>query len=348
MSATFDSAISVVINLDTPPITSQGFGTVLLASGVDPGFDDVKVRTYASAKAVDADNDLVAGLKIAVKAAFAQGEHVQMVKVGDARGDNLTAGLAAIAAEDNDWYGLALNSRVAADNTEAATWAETAQKLFVAQTSDADVLVAGDTDIASTLKTASRLRTSVLWHHSDVEWAALAWLADRLGADPDVQTTIWKFVTLSGITPSKIDDTKKGVGLGKGANLYLTFGGQGSTGNGTLADGHKIDELITADWLRVRIAQDLKQLLLDYSNRRQKIPYTDKGFQILGQAARSRLNQGERVGHFEEGTSAVQLPKKADIPQATQAIRHYGFSLSTQPAGAIESTGITGYVSLNV
>lgn len=347
MSATFDGDISVQINLDAPPVTGAGFGTVLLACITPPGFSGTLVKVYTSAQEAAQDNDLTAAVQAALNTAFAQAG-VEQVKVGDASAGGLTDQLAAIAAEDNDWYGLVLDSRVTLDNLDAATWAEANEKLFVAQSSDPDILNPGDTDLASVLMVSARLRSTVLWHHDDAEWAALAWAVDRLAADPDVTTTIWKFATLAGITPSSVTSTQKAEVLSKKANLYLTFGGQGSSGPGTLADGHKIDELITADWLRVRLTERFQQVLLGASNRREKIPYTDAGFEVFGNEARAQLTQGEEVGHFEPGSSFVRLPALSKVASATRQARHLEFALGARPAGAIEGASITGYVSLSI
>ena len=72
----------------------------------------------------------------------------------------LAADLAAIQAEDADWYGLIVaDAQSAAQIAAIATWAETQRVIYFAHTIDTAVELAPTTDIHSTLKTAQRLRT---------------------------------------------------------------------------------------------------------------------------------------------------------------------------------------------
>lgn len=261
-------------------------------------------------------------------------------------------GLDAILAGESNWYGLCVESRKAWDILSAAAWAEANKRLYIAQSGDADVKSGAysvdATDVASKLRQAAYRQTALLYYADNTEWADVAWACNRLAVDPDRQTTIWKFVTLDGVAVSSITSTEKANILGKYANCYLTFFKQGSTGNGTAADGTKIDLVLTKDWLKARTEERFAQILLNATNRGQKVPYTDEGFAVFAASALSQLADGVAAGHFQAGTPYVDMPLRSAVSGADAAARKLAFSFGAAPAGAVESVTITGYVSLDI
>lgn len=261
----------------------------------------------------------------------------------------MNAELALVAAEDNDWYGIALESRKAWNIEQAAIYAQSNDKLFVAQSSDADILTTATDDIASTLQTLTYTKSGVEYHADDLEFADVAWLANRLSVNPDNASTTWAKVMLVGVTPQDaITSTAKANLLGKNANVYLTLLKVGATGAGTVASGEWIDVVVTADWLKFRLQEDIAQTLLNASNRGDKVPFTDQGINIFGALVESRLDQGSEIGHFIADTAIVNLPALADFSTTDRNNRHLAFTFSVQPAGAIHTTTINGNVSLTV
>lgn len=265
---------------------------------------------------------------------------------------NVSTELDEVVAENNDWYGLHLESRDATDILRAASWTEgRPQKVHVPQSSDSDVSTSSTTDIASQLAALSYERTALMYYTDDSTWAAFSWLADRLAADPDETTTIWSFVTLAGVTTEELGTTKQSNVLGKNANVYSTFLDIGSTGLGTLANGQKIDLRVTADWAARRIKERLAQVLLNASNAKTKIPYTNGGITIFGREVDAQLSEGDRLGHFvqpADDTERVNLPDANELDAQTKASRILSFTWQAEPAGAIEGANITGFVTLTL
>lgn len=261
-------------------------------------------------------------------------------------------GLDEILGAGASFYGFTLERREDHNLLSAAAWAEANSRLFLAQTSSSGVLsgayAVDATDIGSRLRAASYRHTALLYHHSDSEPAAAAWAAQRLAVNPDQQTTIWKFATLSGITPSAITSTQKTALLSRNANVYLTFFGSGSTGNGDAADGTKLDLVLTADWLKARVEEALAQLLLNATARGSKLPYTDDGFNTFSATTLRVLDLGVRAGHFVAGTTFVTMPELSQVSNSDRANRHLAFTFGAAPAGAVESVGVVGYVSLDL
>lgn len=354
MGATFDSEISVQVNLDAPPITRAGFTTLLIV-GATAGFAANEVRAYSTPAEVAADADLSVLLAAMATAAFAQTLRPAVVKVGDAALFNAT-NLDAIMANDSAWFGLAITSRVAADILAVATWANSAGRLFMGQSNDAAILAtayvaAAGTDVANNLKDAGERYAGLLYHHDDAEFADVAWMANRLSVNPDRRTSTWKFVTLVGVTISVITSTQKANAQSKNCNLVLPFFGTSATGEGITmegASGRFIDLVVTAAWVKARVEEALAQLLLNVVNAGRKIPYDDGGLNTFSNAVLKVLKQGTFAGHFVAGTEQVVMPALADVPAPDRAARTINFTFGAEPAGAIHSASLVGYVALDL
>lgn len=256
--------------------------------------------------------------------------------------------LSAVVAESPDWYGLCIESRDALQIERAAAWTESAGRLFVAQTSDSDVITAAMSDVVSTLAGLSYRRTLGIYHANDAQYADAALLGLKLAADPDEITTFWKYATLAGIAVDDLTSTQRDNVLGKGGNVYLPFFGQASIANGYMVDGNPADLLITIDWVTARISEAIAQRFLSASNANDKIPYTDAGIQIFASIVRKVLVVGEGIGHFTPDTSEVTAPLASAVTSADKANRILRISFVTEAAGAIESVRINGSVVVDL
>lgn len=263
--------------------------------------------------------------------------------------DAVTIGdeLDAIVAENGDWYGLTLVSRTKLTILHAAAWVETQPRIFVTQSSDADVLTSATTDVASELQGASYNRTALLYYPTNTTYADMAWLANRLAADLDVRQTVWYGVTLVGPTPSTgISSTAKSNALGKNANLYLTQGTVGATGQGLMASGRNIDEQTTIDWLIARVFEAITQLILNESNALRKIPYTDEGFAQIESVTRGVLSRAVRAQHLSPSASGIppyiDMPTLAEIAPADRSARLLRFSFGGLFTSAVREVRVTG------
>ena len=258
--------------------------------------------------------------------------------------------LDAIVAENGDWYGLTLISRTKLTILHAAAWTETQPRIFIAQSSDADILTTANTDVAYDLEQLAYQRTALLYYPTNGTYADLAWLANRLAADLDVQQTVWYGVTLVGVTPtSSLSETQKTNVLNKKANLYLTQGGLGSTGNGLMASGQDIDEITTIDWVVARAREAITQLFLTESNALRKVPFTEEGFAQIASVVNPVLQRGVAAEHFTLSANGdgpfVDMPTLAEVDPADRAARLLRFSFYALLAGAIRSVSVSGAVT---
>ncbi len=253
-----------------------------------------------------------------------------------------------IANENGDWFGLVITSRVAEDLRQTAAWAETARRLYVAQTADAAVLTTATDDIASELQDASRAFTAVMYHASATEYADAAWCAKVLSFSLETTSPTWAFHQLSGVTPDAMSVTQRDNAIGKNCNVYLPLKSLPATWPGKVAGGKWTDEIVIAEWFRARHEEDIAQALINASARGEKIPYTDEGFAVFESILRRRYAQGVTAGHFVEGQLVTNFPRRADIADADATARVYRWSASIQLAGAVHRTESTIYLTSSV
>lgn len=107
MSATLDSLFNINVNLDAPPITRAGFGTVMtLVSG--ESFAE-RVRYYGSAKAAADDSELSATGKAIVAAAYSQAQKPRRFAIGRRGADVAQVDTVTVVASTDGDYTVTIN-----------------------------------------------------------------------------------------------------------------------------------------------------------------------------------------------------------------------------------------------
>ena len=260
---------------------------------------------------------------------------------------NYATELAEILTEDSAWYGLTIQSRAKADILYTAAWMESNDRLFMAQSLDADVLTGAANNVLATLKALNYARTALAWHHSGTEYLGAAWVGYTLQADPDAVTTIWAYKPLVGVTIKDPDltATQQGYITSQYGNCLTTFGGVTCSGMGILVDGRKLDTLVTKDWYKARLVEKYQGVLLAASTRNQKIPYTDKGLKVFVTQAESVNGQGIAVGHFAPDSTSASVPAVADVPAADKTNRIVRVTSKGVLAGAVEAVVVTASIT---
>lgn len=356
---TWDGNITVNILGAAQAVDRKVLG-VPLHYTVDVTFASVLVKQYDTPQAAIDDTELGTTAKAAVAAHFNQQPRPPHVLVGKDTKitvdyDQPAVALAAIIAENPDFYAFDCGSRAEADLLATALAAESLDRLFLAQSSDAAILAATAGNVAEDLKGFAYTRTGLLYHATDTAHAAFSWLSAKLAADPDTTATIWAYETLAGITVDTLTDTQHTNCVDQYCNTYETFKGVGATGQGILADGNRIDSLIAKDWFKARVEEGIAQLLLDASSQHTKIPYTQAGLWQIAQvlinvAGRGRPKEetpagpGGGIGHFAYRASGeiidINVPNIADVDPADITAREATISGTVTLSGAIESVTI--------
>lgn len=275
-------------------------------------------------------------------------------------GETWSAGLAAIRDYSDDWYELIITIRTQGIVETVAGWIEAldSPKRFRTASADGNIInVAPGSDttsIAAVLKALNYDRSFDIYHSkadgsmSD-EWIDAAWSAMALGFNPDVETATEKFKTLPGITPDSLTSTQRlnAIGTedsptsGKNSNIYTVVAGEAVTQSGIMASGEWADIIFGADWLKVRMEEQIFQLL----KRNPKVPYTTDGILTIVGAIRAQLKRGQNTGFLAFDAQqdptfgyAMEVPAITDIDSADKANRILkGIKFYATVAGAIHA-----------
>lgn len=321
MGATHDTNINVQIVLDAAAPAQAGFGIAMLVAEV-AGYDaQTDPRTLSFTSSADVATALDAGevsstAAAILNAALAQQPRPATVKLGRKEElESYTDALTAIEAEDPTWYGVAIESRLAADIVAVAQWVETRPRLFIAQSSDTDWLTSGVPAGFTALEVLER--TALIFHTTDTEGADFAWLANRLAFDPDTFSAPWD-TRIFGVQSydSNITAGQREAAFANNANLMLPYGPvQTFVDPGINVGNRPIYELITRDWFQLRLEQKIAQAKINASARGTKIPLGQQGISILRPLVESQFSEGVAAGHFVDGQTEVTFfePTQADI-----------------------------------
>jgi len=337
MAANHLDNISIAITLAPAPLQIAGFGVpMIIADHTTSTLGGDRIRTYTDTSGAQADNtagELSAAMLAAVTAAFSQRTPPASVKVGrtDAADADFAATLAAIRVVDDDFYGVAAETRVAASQVVLSTAVEATRKFYVLQSADADWLTTGLPAAFSAL--AGRERTAVLYHDTATQWADFAWLANRLVFDPDSTSAPWDGA-VQGVTgyASAPSDTAKGFLDANFANHGLPYGSETFfVDAGVNCAGRAIHEIETADWFYARLQEAVVGVKTAASARGAKIVVGAEGqAQILAEIA-ALFQRGVNAKHFIAGQTAQTA---IAITQADLALGRLRFSGRAQLASS--------------
>jgi hypothetical protein len=292
----------------------------LILTSDDTGVVDASTRTkvYGTMEEVAVDYASTTEPYKAALAMFSQNPRPRQIKIGyvddgvlDTPTPSPTIGaeLDAIYAYDNDWYWLTMTEefRDLALLDTVMAWVDGKQKLFIIASNDADHEDPANTTALAPRNKGTRQRSAVFYHPTAAEYPDAAYIAVLSRFDFDQRNSAYtgKFKKLVGITPANIASAAVqgatgfvpaiGVSTATGhlANVYVDIGGINMTVEGTMLDGGFIDELHFADWL---IARTEEELLSTLANQPGRIPYTNKGMQILLGAVEGVMNRANIAG----------------------------------------------------
>lgn len=253
----------------------------------------------------------------------------------------------AVAASNNDWYGMALTSRATQDILDTADWAEARPKLF-GTCSSQDAIInesANDdqTSLAYQLFSAGYTRTFLLWHQdADDDYPECAWFGRCLPLEPGSET--WKFKQLATISFSNLSTTQAINAQTKSCNTYQFVGGVNITAEGVVSSGEFIDIIRGVDWLTARIQEFVFFVLVNNN----KVPYTDTGIAMIEAEVRRALDLGVTNNFLAADPQyEIEVPRAATVAPADKAariLRDVRFQATL--AGAIHFVEIRGVVTV--
>lgn len=270
----------------------------------------------------------------------------------------IAADLQAVYNIDSvSWYGILFDSTSKAEAVAAAAWVETVRKLAGINSSDSEIADNAITnDVFSTLKGSTYARTYGMFCASELHsYTAAGWMGSRFPSNPGKAT--WSYVTIAGTPIDTLKDGQvanisgtQGLGLGKNGNVYINLAGSGSTQQGITFAGEFIDITVGTDWLHARLQERLVGAIQNASNSGSKIPYTDKGAQILVGLTYAQLQQAQSPDFNLLATDpapVVNCPLVKDQDPGDRALRSFpGMTFTATYAGAIHSLIMNGTISI--
>ncbi len=256
------------------------------------------------------------------------------------------AELPVVNAENSTWYGLmVIDSSSTPTTLHAAGWIESKRKLFVAQSSDTDVLDPNsDIDTFALLRDSSYARTGGIWHRQlgGVEWLAQGWFAGALTTIPGSATMAFK--EIAGVKIDILESGEDSAVLAKNGSHYQNDG-LNVTFEGKSGAGEFMDTVRFIDWVYATMRLSVLQVLAN----NPKIPFTDNGVDIMRLAIMSVIELGQAAGGFaKDPPPTVTAPLVKNVTAANRILRILpDINWTAQLAGAIHRlTPVTGRVSV--
>lgn len=352
--ANMDKIVEVYISRETAQLETTSFNIPLLMVSLpddDAGTPAVITqRSYVFTSLKEVEDQLgVDSVAAAMARPLLSGQNrpPQFVVGVKNSEETYTDALNKVQDENNSWYILMADTKVASNVLLIAAWIQAQRKMYATSTSDPEVLLAtGDQDIGSRLMDMAYDRTFWLWHaQAEDEHPEAAWVGSQIIEVPGSNT--WAFKQASGISVQKLTPTQESVLEKKNGSFFSRIAGvalfTGSGGGGKTAQGEWIDTMIGVDWLYARIQE---QVFYRFATKK-KIPMTQAGTVIIESEIRSVLSQGETNGLIADSPKyTVTSPNVLSIPEDQRARRVMGdFQFSARLAGAVHKAVIRGVVS---
>jgi hypothetical protein len=268
-----------------------------------------------------------------------------------------TVALNAALNEGDNWYGVVLADRSDAAVKDAMAWAEANEKLFATAASAAAIVDPGsNTDLGSYAKNHQYFRTAVMKQIAGVnEYPEATWMSEMFTFYPGTET--WALKKLPGITIDPLSEGQAQAALAKNVSTFEEFRDSFAvTQGGKVAAGEWIDVIRFRDYLVDAIKVSVVSAMI---NADGKIPYTDPGIQIIGNAIRSPLDLNVRRGGIApeeldaDGNKipsyVLNLPLSANVSFNDKANRVLNdVKFTARLSGAIHVVNIKGSLSYSL
>lgn len=352
--STHDDLIDITITLGTPAGGTASFSKILvLVADVTPGGG--KVLSYANQVEVDADvtatnlNAIAAAITAIM---FGQANPPDEILIGGvavtASAETYVEALDAIIDLGTDFYGIIADTRTAGIQVllgvDVEDKADTGSfYIFGFQSDDADWLTTGG--VPAAFGTLDEFERSVAYFHDDngadaaSDRLEAAHFADRLAFDADVQSAGWNAAV------AQVDDlttpltqTQKQFARTNNANTALPFGTTTDTyvDTGHNLNNRPVDHIVSADWLRQRLNEDIADLMVEVSARGTKITVDAQGQSLIGNVIDARFALGVLAQHFLDFEVTPEPITQDDIDN--QRVR---FSGQAQLASSVRQVQIS-------
>jgi hypothetical protein len=336
--------ITINIVLSALAAAQKGFGGTLAivpASNTMSGEPITTLNTVDDGQALVTAGEMTANTFLGVQAFYNQvpsGTELKIAPllVGDS--GNYATALARVRAVDDDFYGVAIEPRSSTEIMTVSAAVESMRKLFVFQSGDADWLTSGKP--AAFADTANRERSIGIYHDTATQFADLAYLSNRLAADPNVNSAPWD-APLGGVASyaSVLTSTQVGFLADNNINFGLPYAGEPffvDPGHNT--KGRAIHEILTGDWFEARLLEEVATTKVELSKIFEKWVLDEGGQNLLLNLAAGVAGQAEQAGHILPGSAEFDRPPISDADIAAETLTLTG---SARYAGNARKFNIT-------
>lgn len=354
-----DTIVQIYISRETTQIDTASFDKPLFLIELPDDVDNTdpmnpvvtpadvsnRVRTYTSLSDIGTEYGTTSKVYVMASKALGGTQRPSTIMVGVKNtAETYAQGLTAVLAENDKWYCLATDTKLAANILALAAIIEAQRKIFLTSTADAAVIdPLSTTDVGYLLDAGNYDRTALVYSpNAATEHPECAWLGSQIVEVPGSNT--WAFKSANGITAVKLSGTAEQALKTKHVNYFTTLAGVDIFLNGVTSKGSWIDEIVGIDWLYARIQEQVFYRIIN----KKKISMTQQGATIIGSEIRSVLSQGVANGLIADSPAfKVIEPYVLGIPETTRAQRIMSdFKFEARLQGAAHSCIIRGTVSV--
>jgi len=359
-------AVDVIITSSTNIVERTNYGTILFI-GDTVLSPVIRVATYQSIDEVALKFGLTDPEYLAAQAFFSQGGNARKLKIGyKASGETYTQALTAIRNVDNDFYAIAIESVVKAEQTALATsvLALGDEKVLFLRSDDGDIdNIAVSTDASSVIQATNNDQVAMFFDNSIYKperlngvFPEVGLLAQRLTI-PETRTTApgsnnWVHTNIIGVSGGTLTSAEKTALIAKNT-IFLNYSSnpriisRTHPKTGRMLGGEFIDVVHGKAWFKSRLQENIYDLFTSYADRNSKIPYTQQGIHLVADVVKKTHQDAVATGLFapEESDAEINvldISETSVVDRANRDLRAVTFKFRL--AGAINTAFVTGSV----
>ena len=343
--------VRVQILRDTSAVSRVGFGVPLF---IGEKVVASRALSYANLEEVEAVYDQTDEEYKAALAFFTQAPQPRQLVIGyKDTGETYPEALSAIRVVNDEWFAVAIESRLDADALamSSAVSALPGLRQFWFRSDAAGILdQLVDDDIASQLKDLNYDQARVVYHSlAATAYPDMAQLG-RVLPIPESRTTgpgstAWYDQPIVGIPGDSFTSSQRSTLEDKNAEYFINVAQATRSQGGKMAGGEWGDVIHFVAWLETRIAEDLYETMTRTADRRSKIPYNDAGIAVVESVVRNRLDLAVLIGGINDDYE-VSVPRREETQfgdRVNRVLKDVTFTANLQ--GAIKFIEVQGVVS---
>jgi hypothetical protein len=343
-----EEIININITNETVTTVGDSFGITMILGNSVPNLNP-NVKEYISLTAVAADfaNNTPEYLK--ASKLFSQVIRPSKILIGQKTEDDAdyVSAYNRISSERNDFYALVVCTVNEEDIQALSTSVATQKKMLGISSSSAGILENANDNLFQVLKNTNTNRTFGIFSANPIanNYPEAALLGKMIPSTPGAST--WCYQNLIGVTATNLltDQDRANIQLNNG-NYYMSFGGKDCIIDGRTFSGEFIDTIVGLDWLEYYIQANLASLLVNVSNRFDKIPYTSDGLNLVKSNINASLEQAVTNGIIDPDFE-ITMPNILNIPAIDKTERIVrGIEFTASKTGAIHRFVINGIATV--